>query len=139
MRQRTLNRIDELNPFLKKINAILIERDLTPTSLSLLAGLGSSTLSNLLKRNNVPTFSTLEKICAVLNIRLSSFIKDLEDENPELFYESRSGIKRYDPLSKRKKQLVDDFSALPVSDQNETLKRLLESYNAQNPNDSDSE
>ena len=93
-----------------------------------MAGLGSSTLSNLLKRNNVPTFSTLEKICAVLDIRMSSFIKDIEDNNPELFIDARSGIQRYDPLLKRKRQIIEDWSALPVNDRNETLNHMLEVY-----------
>ena len=128
MRQRANRLRDDLNPFLSKINIILNERSISPTHLSIMAGLGSSTLSNLLKRNNVPTFSTLEKICAVLGVKMSTFIKDIEDENPEIFIEARLGIQRYDPLLKRKQQIIEDWTALPVNDRNETLERMLESY-----------
>ena len=136
MRQRANRLRDDLNPFLSKINLILNERNISPTHLSIMAGLGSSTLSNLLKRNNVPTFSTLEKICAVLGIKMSSFIKDIEDDNPELFIDAHLGIQRYDPLQKRKQQIIEDWSALPVNDRNETLDRMLETYgkNKKDPN-----
>ena len=130
MRHRLYCTSGELNPFLRKICAILNERNLTPTSLSVMAGLGSSTLSNLIKRNNVPTFTTLEKVCAVLGISLSSFIKSIEDEDPQIFANARSGIKRYDPLSKRKKQIADEISALPINDRDEMLKQILEKYGA---------
>ena len=128
MRQRANRLRDDLNPFLGKINIILNERNISPTHLSIMAGLGSSTLSNLLKRNNVPTFSTLEKICAVLGVKMSAFIKDIEDDNPELFIDARSGIQRYDPLLKRKQQIIEDWSALPVNDRNETLNRMIDAY-----------
>ena len=93
-----------------------------------MAGLGSSTLSNLLKRNNVPTFSTLEKLCAVLGMRMSDFIREVEENHPELFIDARMGIQRYDPLYKRKRQIIDDWSALPVNDRDETLKYMIESH-----------
>jgi len=128
MRKRVSYADGSLNPFLSKINGILTDMDLSPTSLSVMAGLGSSTVSNLIKRNNIPTFATLVKICAVLDIRLSSFIKDLEDTHPEMFAVGHAGIKRYDPLSKRKEQIVEDLSALPVKDRDETIKRIIEEY-----------
>ena len=128
MRKRVFYSGESLNPFLRKINDILTEMRLSPTSLSTMAGLGSSTLSNLLKRNNIPTFSTLEKICAVLGIRLSSFIKDLEDSYPELFLNERTGIQPYDPMSKRKDFIMDEWAALPMKDQDETIKRMIEDY-----------
>ena len=128
MRKREYQLRDDLNPFLRKINSILIERNLTATNLSTMAGLGSSTLSNLIKRNNVPTFSTLEKICTVLGIRMSEFIRDIEEWHPELFIDARSGIQRYDPLHKQKQQIIEDWAALPVSDRDETLKYMLKAY-----------
>ena len=128
MRQRANRLRDDLNPFLSKINIILNERNISPTHLSIMAKLGSSTLSNLLKRNNIPTFATLEKICAVLGMRMSAFIKDLEDTHPEMFIEVRSDIQRYDPLQKRKQQIIEDWSALPVNDRDETLSRMIDAY-----------
>ncbi|MCL2059527.1 MAG: XRE family transcriptional regulator [Oscillospiraceae bacterium] len=136
MRHRANNQRDDLNPFLRKIKSVLIERDISASHLSVLAGLGSSTLSNLLKRNNVPTIPTLMRVCAVLGVRLSDFIRDLEDSYPEIFLEANSGVQRYDPLSRRKQQLIADWSALPVSDQGETLRRMRETY-AGNDGDED--
>ena len=128
MRLRAKQQRDDLNPFLNRINLILIERNLSASSLATMAGLGSSTLSNLLKRNNVPSFNTLEKICAVLGVRMSDFIREIEDNNPEIFIDARLGIQRYDPLMQRKKQIIDDWSALPISDRDETLKYMIGTY-----------
>ena len=130
MRLRTNLQRDDLNPFLSKINTILGEKNISASYLSHMAGLGSSTLSNLLKRNNVPTFSTLEKICAVLGIRMSDFIRDIEEEHPEVFFDARTGIMRYDPLQKRKKQIIEDWSALPINDRDETFQKMLDTYGA---------
>ena len=135
MRHRANQQRDDLNPFLSKIRLILDERNISASHLSIMAGLGSSTLSNLLKRNNVPTFSTLEKICTVLGIRMSDFIKDVEEAHPEVFIEAHSGIQRYDPLSKRKQQIIEDWSALPVNDRNETMEKMLEVYRRQDKDD----
>jgi len=90
-----------------------------------MAGLGSSTLSNLIKRNNIPTFSTLDKICTVLGVSMSSFIKDIEDENPVLFNALGSGAQRFDPLSSVKKQIIKEWSALPSGDRNEILNHMI--------------
>jgi transcriptional regulator with XRE-family HTH domain len=128
MRNNEYRARGDLNPFLKKINEILAEKEISPSNLSKMAGLGSSTLSNLLKRNNVPSVATLEKICAVIDTPLSSFIKEIEDENPELFIRARSGVIKYDPHSKRKKQIMNDWSALPISDRNETMKQIIDIY-----------
>lgn len=117
-----------LNPYLRKLNSILTAKSLTPTSLSIMAGLGSSTISNLLKRNNVPTIPTLEKICAVLSMRLSIFFSEIEEENPGMYDIARKGVQRYDPMSRRKKQIIDEWAALPVNDQAETLKLMMETY-----------
>ena len=129
MRQRSyiIDRAN-LNPYLKKLHAVIGEKGLTPTSLSIMAGLGSSTLSNLLKRNNVPTIPTLEKICAVLSMRLSVFFAEIEDENPGIYDTAKKGVQRYDPMLRRKKQIVDEWSALPVNDQAETLKVMMDTY-----------
>lgn len=117
---------NDLNPFLKKINSILIEKNLSPTYLSVMAGLGSSTLSNLLRRNNIPSYATLEKLCAVLDLKTSSFIKEIEDQNPEMIAKIRSGVKKHDPNSYLKKQIIDEWSGLPVNDRNETFNRMRE-------------
>ena len=119
-----------LNPYLKRISNLLIELNITPSYLSKVAGLGTSTLSNLLKRNNVPTIASLDRICAALGIRLSSFVKEVEDENPEMFVSVRADTKRIDFLVERKRRIVDAWSDLPENDRSETLKRMIEEYSS---------
>jgi len=139
MRNTLSYSLGDLNPFLVKIIDCMNEMHLTPSRLSKLAGLGSSTLSNLIKRNNVPSFSTMERICAVYGIHLSSFISDIEGDNPDIINNARSGVQRYDPLSDRKNKIVGDWSALPVRDRDETLSRILEVYGAQRESENTAE
>ena len=124
MRPRVYRSGDDLNPYLKKINAMLIELDVTPTRISIMAGLGVSTLANLMKRNNVPTISTLDKLCAVFGMPLSSFILEVEIEYPELSSSARYGLYKYDPKLFRKNRIVEEWAALPVGDRKDTLDRM---------------
>jgi transcriptional regulator with XRE-family HTH domain len=128
MRKRVYYSSGDLNPFLGKINNYLTEQGLSPTSLSVKAGLGSSTISNLLKRNNMPTLFTLFRICSVFGIRAGNFLNEIQDSYPELFVFDNPGVERYDPLSRRKDQIYDDVSALPAKDRDETIRRLNEEY-----------
>ena len=45
-----------------------------------------------------------------------------------MFIDARTGIQRYDPLLKRKQQIIEDWSALPVNDRDETLQKMLDAY-----------
>lgn len=139
MRNRDSRYGNDLNPYLKKISALLIDLNITPSYLSKIAGLGTSTLSNLLKRNNVPTIASLDRICAVLGVRLSTFIKDVEEEYPELFVSMRSDIQRFDPLFSRKNRLIGEWAAMPVGDREETLNRMLGAYGAPEKAEDDNE
>jgi len=132
MRPKLYQSYENLNPYLKKINAMLVEMDLTPTRISMLAGLGVSTLANLIKRNNVPTIATLDKLCAVFGMPLSSFILELEIEYPELSRSSRFGLYQYDPALIRKNRLIESWAALPVGDRHEALDRMYKLDAAQN-------
>jgi len=128
MRKRTYYTSANLNPVLKKINDILIEQDLSPSSVSIMAGLGSSTLSNLLKRNNIPTLATLYRVCAVFGIEVWLFLKNLDETHPDLFLKEKSSVQRYDPNSKLKDQIYDNWNALPLRDKEETVQRMLAEY-----------
>jgi len=144
MRKSIIRSGEQLNPYLTKINLMLSEFNMTPSYLSAKAGLGTSTLSNLMKRNNVPTISTLDKICAVVGVRLSTFIKDVEEENPEISKSARTGILRHDPLSSIKEHIFLEWEALPAGDRDETLKRMQEIHKsfadtADNSTDGDNE
>lgn len=77
--------------------------------------LSDSTLSNIFKRNNVPTIPTLEAICKGFGITLSQFFADGEmvELTPEL------------------KELFDNWLSLTV-EQKTALLQLIKSINNQN-------
>ena len=60
-----------------KINNLMIERNLTPSKLSTLAGISRSTLSKFMsgKRKSLD-LKTIEFICEGLNIKLKDFFSD---------------------------------------------------------------
>jgi len=128
MRKRTFYSDDSLNPILSIINHRLIELNLSPTKVSRMAGLGSSTLSNMLKRNNSPSVYTLIKICAVLGIKFSAFATNLEDTHPELFALEINELKKYDPYSSIKEHIIEELNALPSKEREETIKRVITGY-----------
>lgn len=59
-----------------KIYDIMKKRNLTEYQLAKLSGLSISTLSNMRKRQSIPSIPTLEIICKTLNISLSQFFVD---------------------------------------------------------------
>jgi len=61
---------------LLRIKELLKRRNWTIYKLSKLSGVSQSTLSNLFKRNNAPTISTLESICKTFGITLSQFFSN---------------------------------------------------------------
>jgi transcriptional regulator with XRE-family HTH domain len=93
-----------------------------------MAGLGTSTMSNLLKRNNMPSLPSLIKICVVLGIKVSSFFRELEFESPELFLVSEGEVQRFDPLLNRKNQIIEHFSSLPIQDKSEVMEKIRKNY-----------
>lgn len=63
----------------QRLRRILEERGWTEYKLAKNSGLSESTISNIFKRNTIPSLTTLEAICNGLGITLSQFlIKTLE-------------------------------------------------------------
>lgn len=60
----------------KRINELMAARELTDYQLAKFSGLSDSTISNMRRRNTVPSIPTLELICKGLNISLSQFFAD---------------------------------------------------------------
>lgn len=58
----------------KHIKELMDERSWTTYRLSKEAGLSHSTITNIFKRNNAPTFPTLEAVCKAFGITLSQFL-----------------------------------------------------------------
>lgn len=75
------------------------------------AGLSSNTVSNIYRRNNVPSLPTLEALCKAFGITMAQFFA--EDDLVELTPEIR--------------ELVDKWSAL-TDDQKAAVWQILKSY-----------
>lgn len=70
----------------KHIKKLMDERGWTPYQLSKESGLSHSTITNIFKRNNAPSFPTLETICKAFGITLSQFFSEgngLDELTPE--------------------------------------------------------
>lgn len=70
----------------ERLRELLKESGWTEYRLSKKCGLSQSTLANIFKRNNVPSISTLEAICASFGITLAQFFSegDMVELTPEL-------------------------------------------------------
>lgn len=94
---------------LSKVTELLEERNWTLYRLAKEADISYSTLSNTFHRNNVPSVSTLMRVCDGLGITLSEF-----------FDEEGTAVKK---LTIADQKLLADFHRLPRED-----KKLLTAY-----------
>ena len=83
---------------LKRIDEIMQKQNLNDYQLSKLSGLSTSTISNMRKRNTIPSIATLEYICESLDMTLSQFFVD---ENTNLY-----------PVTAKQKNFLDYFVLL---------------------------
>lgn len=68
---------------LERIRTLLEERGWSVYRLAQEAGVPQSTLANLFLRNNMPTVSTLERICQALGITMAEFFSQQPTLPPE--------------------------------------------------------
>lgn len=70
----------------QRLRQLLSERGWTEYKLSKTCGLSESTLSNIFRRNTMPSIATLEAICSGFGITLSQFFADgdMVELTPEL-------------------------------------------------------
>ena len=59
-----------------RIRELMGERQWSEYRLALASGLSQSTISNIFKRNTVPSVATLEAICAAFGISLAQFFAE---------------------------------------------------------------
>lgn len=100
---------------LKRIDEIMKKQDLNDYQLSKLSGLSTSTISNMRKRNTVPSIATLEYICDSLDMTLSQFFVE---ENTNLY-----------PVTEKQKIFLDYFVLL-TDRQQDLLLELVQSMHA---------
>jgi transcriptional regulator with XRE-family HTH domain len=93
---------------LRRITALREARGWSDYRLAKEAGIPQSTLSNLYKRANSPTVSTLDAICAAFGISLSQFFAE-SGESPELTDEQRELLDKWVLLSPLQKEKVTAY------------------------------
>lgn len=89
----------------KRLQQLKDERNLTNYELAKKAGLSETTVTNLFKRNNAPTFSTLETICFAYGITLSQFFTE-ENDMVTLTDEQKTLITKWSTLSNKQKNIL---------------------------------
>lgn len=89
----------------KRLQQLKDERNLTNYELAKKAGLSETTVTNLFKRNNAPTFSTLEAICFAYGITLSQFFTE-ENDMVTLTDEQKTLITKWSTLSNKQKNIL---------------------------------
>lgn len=94
-----VNRIEELR---------LKHNNMSMYAISMKTGISQSSLSNLMKRKSVPTFTTLSKICDAFGITLSQFFAE-GGVRLDLTEEQKNVLNIWDSLSEREKEKVVDY------------------------------
>ena len=86
-----------------RIKELCDKQQITKYRLSQMTGVTQTVLSRIIKRENVPTIQTLEKICAALNISLAQFFA--KDENPpDLTAEQKEIIETWNGLNPEERE-----------------------------------
>jgi len=96
------------NEVLAHIRELCAKRNWTTYRLAIESGIGQTTLSNLFKRNNIPTIPTLERICAGFGISVSQFFAD-DKETAPLTEEQQEILRRYTELPPADKALLKAY------------------------------
>lgn len=91
---------------LGKLRRLLEERGWTDYRLAQMSGLHESTISNIYRRNNVPTIVTLEAICKAFGITLSPFFADDDSEMVEVTPELKELLDAWTPLTTEQRATV---------------------------------
>ncbi|MEY8331480.1 helix-turn-helix transcriptional regulator [Lachnospiraceae bacterium 48-33] len=104
-----------MNEVLQKIKELMEERGWSLYKLAKESGIPYSSLNSLFQKNNQPTITTLERICAGLHITLGEFFSDCTPyRQPEQEYnkEEKEIIMSYRNLNRNNKKLFLGFLTL---------------------------
>lgn len=74
------------------------------------AGLSANTVSNIYRRNNLPSIPTLQAICAAFGVTMSQFFA--EDELVEVTQEQQRLIREWTRLNDEQKKVVWNLLAV---------------------------
>lgn len=90
---------------IKRIDALMKERNWSDYKLSVESGLSSSTIANIHRRNTTPSISTLEMICSAFGITLAQFFTE-DSYTVQLNSEQRDLFHRWISLTESQKDLI---------------------------------
>lgn len=93
---------------IQRIDDIMKERGWSYYKLSIESGLSSSTITNIYRRNTVPSITTLEAICNAFGITLSQFFAE-EDAFVQLSPEQKEMFDNWLCLSESQKKIVAEI------------------------------
>lgn len=98
----------ESKEVLIKIKALMSERNWTLYRLAERSGVSQSTLSNLFRRNNLPTITTLEAICKAFGISVADFFAN--GQNPTILTADQQALlEEYGLLSQDQRKALIQF------------------------------
>ena len=93
---------------IQRIDDIMKERGWSYYKLSIESGLSYSTITNIYRRNTVPSITTLEAICNAFGITLSQFFAE-EDDFVQLSPEQKEMFDNWLCLSESQKKIVAEI------------------------------
>lgn len=93
---------------IQRIDDIMKERGWSYYKLSIESGLSSSTITNIYRRNTVPSITTLEAICNAFGITLSQFFAE-EETFVQLSPEQKEMFDNWLCLSENQKKIVAEI------------------------------
>ena len=91
----------------KRIKELMDKKSWTDYRLAKEADLPQSTISHLFKRNNAPTYPTIEAVCGAFGITMAQFFAD-EGDAVVLTEEQKDLLLLYGTLTEEQKQIVKD-------------------------------
>lgn len=91
---------------LAKLRKLLKERGWSEYRLAQQAGLHESTISNIYRRNTVPTIATLEAVCGAFGITLSQFFADSDSDLVEVTPELKELLDAWQPLTPEQRAVI---------------------------------
>lgn len=93
---------------IQRIDDIMKERGWSYYKLSIESELSSSTITNIYRRNTVPSITTLEAICNAFGITLSQFFAE-EEDFVQLSPEQKEMFDNWLCLSENQKKIVAEI------------------------------
>lgn len=91
--------------YLEKLRALMKQNDLTEYALSVKSGVPQSAINSLFRKNNLPTFSTLEALLKPMNVSMSEFFYDgSKDQNCDI--EEQELLRKWHLLTNKEKETI---------------------------------